>query len=379
MTPARAMIVTGASSGIGRALASRAANAGYGVLAVARRADLLADLARSLEGAAGTVEPLALDLRSPGAAERIVAAALRRFSRIDVLVNNGGAVAVGPIAEQSDDGLREQFDVHVLAPLALVRAALPALRATRGHVFFIGSGVARVPIGGLGAYPAAKAAIRNASRIARSELRADGIAVTYVDPGAVDTAFMRRVGLAGPPSMIAVSPHEVARKLMQSLATRRAVVNVAPWQTAFVALGELLPSVADYVLARAPQIAGGAPLAALPVPVAPEPAPATPTPQEAAQPEQPEPSPSPSPFEAALAPLANRMRKLNLRREFVAGLLEPDAALDADEVALRWAGMPNKNERAITRDVLAALAGAGFLEPSGEHRYRVVRASEERA
>lgn len=373
MTPARAMIVTGASSGVGRALASRAAKAGYGVLAVGRRADLLADLARSHKGTAGMVETLSLDLRSPRAAERIVEAALRRFGRIDVVVNNAGAVAVGPIVEQSDDALREQFDVHVLVPLALVREALPALRATRGHVFFIGSGVARVPVGGLGAYPAAKAAIRNASRIARAELRPQGIAVTYVDPGAIDTEFMRRAGLAGPSRAIAVSPHEVARKIVQALATRRPVVNVAPWQTAFVALGEMLPSVAEFVLARAPQIAGGTAPATGP---ASEPRAVEPAEKPAAL----EPPVRPaSPLDAALAPLANRMRKLNLRREFVVGLLEAGAALDADEVALRWAGMPNKNERAITRDVLDALASAGFLEPKGDNRYGVVRASEERS
>jgi short-subunit dehydrogenase len=376
VTVARAMIVTGASSGIGRALALRAAKAGYGVLAVARRAEHLADLARCGAGAAGPLETLALDLRSPRASERIVSAALHRFGRIDVVVNNAGTVAVGPIADQSDAALREQFDVHVLVPLALVREALDALRATRGHVFFIGSGVARVPVGGLGAYPSAKAAIRNASRIARAELRAQGIAVTYVDPGAVDTDFMRGAGLAGPPRGLAVSPHDVARKIVNALATRPAVVNVAPWQTAFVALGEMLPSVADYVLARAPQITGGAPLATARAAAAIEVAPAPPAPAE--------PSASPgeavhSPLDAALAALANRMRKLNLRREFVAGLLEAGAALDADEVALRWAGMPNKNERAITRDVLEALASAGFLEPAGEGRYRVVRALEERA
>lgn len=375
MTAARAMIVTGASSGIGRALALRAAKAGYGVLAVARRAERLAELARSAHGTAGAVETLALDLRTPRAAERIVEAALRTFGRIDVVVNNAGAVAAGPIADQSDAALREQFDVHVLVPLALVREALGALRATRGHVFFIGSGVARVPVCGLGAYPSAKAAIRNASRIARAELRPHGIAVTYVDPGAVDTDFMRGAGLGGPPRGLAVSPHDVARKIVNALASRPAVVNVAPWQTAFVALGEMLPGVADYVLARAPQITGGAPVATVPTTATIELASTVPPPADSPPPAE----ATQSTLDAALEPLANRMRKLNLRREFVASLLEPGAALDADEVALRWAGMPNKNERSITRDVLDAVARAGFLEPDGEGRYRVVRAPEERA
>jgi hypothetical protein len=81
-----------------------------------------------------------------------------------------------------------------------------------------------------------------------------------------------------------------------------------------------------------------------------------------------------SPFEAALEPHQRRMQKLNLRSSFVRDLLVPDATLDPGDVALRWAGMPNKHERAITEDVLAALADAGFLERADGSAYRVVRA-----
>jgi short-subunit dehydrogenase len=372
-----AMIVTGASAGVGRELALQAAQSGFDVVATGRDAGRLAALVRDAAGAPGTVETVAVDLRAPGAAATIVAAALRRFGRIDVLVNNAGAVAVGPIAQQSDAALAEQFAVHVTTPLALVREALPAMRAAKGHVFFVGSGVARVPVAGLGAYPSAKAAVRNAARIARGELRRDGIAVTYVDPGAVATGFMLRAGLAGAPPGIAAKPQDVARKILRAAGTWRAVVNAVPWQTALLGVAELFPAATDALLARFPSLVGAQGDGAAP----PAPAPAlAPAPAAASTLAEPRaigaaPESAADPFSAALAAPARRMERLKLAPETVAALLVPGTTLDAGDVALRWAGMPNKNERALVHDVLEALAEGGFLERSAEGTYVVLRSS----
>jgi short-subunit dehydrogenase len=363
VTHRRTMIVTGASAGVGRALALQAARGGFGVLAVARRAELLAELAAAAGSGPGAIATLALDIAAAGAPGRIVATALRHFSGIDVLVHNAGYTSAGAITAQSDAELRRQFEVHVLAPLALTREALPSLRAARGHVFFVGSGVARVPVGGLGAYPSSKAALRSAVRTVRSELRADGIAVTYVDPGAVNTEFMRRAGFEGAPKSLAVSPETVARKILRAVTTRPAVLNVVPWQSPALALGELLPSLTDFVLARAPQIVGTTPLAA--------PAVLQTTAEPAAA------ASGDAALDEALAPVAQRMARLKLSREFVAGLLVAGAGLDAGDVALRWAGMPNKNERALVHQVLEVLADAGYLERREGEAYRVLRAAEE--
>ena len=375
----RVAIVTGASSGIGRALAERAVRGGWNVVAVGRRAERLTELATLVDGATGSLVTLALDLRSPHAAERIVTATLEAFGAIDVLVNNAGGVAVGPIAEQSDAALLEQVETHVVVPLALTREALPSLRISKGQIFYVGSGVARIPVGTLGAYPAVKAAVRNMTRIARNELRGDGIAVTYVDPGAVATEFMTRAGFAGPSPNLAASPHDVARKIFAAFTTRRPVVNAVPWQTLFVALGEALPGLTDFILARAPQIVGGERLETLP-PAAPVAAslPATEPPADARASDAPGDGVAPPlpPFESALAPLASRMRRLKLSEDFVRRILVADAKLDADDVALRWAGMPNKNERALTNDVLTALAEAGYLVLEESNVYRVIREAE---
>ncbi|MGH7727816.1 MAG: SDR family NAD(P)-dependent oxidoreductase [Vulcanimicrobiaceae bacterium] len=384
----RVAIVTGASSGIGRALAERAVRAGWRVLGVGRRAERLDELARSLALATGAFEPLALELREPDAARRIVHAALERFGRLDVLVNNAGATAVGEISQQSDGALREMFEVHGVVPLGTVREAREALRASRGQVIFLGSGVALVPVPGLGAYPPAKAAVRNLARIARRELAPLGIAVTYVDPGAVATEFMTRSGLNGPHRLLAVAPAEVARRIFAAFESRPRVLNAVPWQSAAVAIGAAFPALTDALLALVPQIVGepfsssASAAAAAETAARPEPtAPAAPTapPADIVVLLAPEPSPDAPPDDevaAALAPLAERMRRHKLPEPFVRKLLVPGTQLELGEVAMRWAGMPNKHERALVADVLAALAGGGFLEAAGEEGYRVVRAPD---
>ena len=364
------VLITGASSGIGRALALRAARANYEVVAIGRNRAALDALATSIGAEDGRIAVATFDVAEPANAAAIVEVARRAFGRIDVLVNNAGQVAVGPLSLQSDDALRAQFGTHAIGPIALVREALPLLREARGHIFMLGSGVARVPVGGLGAYPPSKAATRSAASILRRELKPDGIAVTYVDPGAVDTAFMARAGMPGAPASILTSPEDVARKILLAIRTRPRVVNAVAWQTAFVALAEFFPTVTDFVLERNPTLVGAgevppSALAAAPPATVPPPAPATAAPLET-------PPPASSGFDAALEPVRRRMERVKLREEFVRALLHAGDVLDADEVALRWAGMPNKNERAATTEVLDALAGAGFLQRDGE-RFVVVR------
>ncbi len=370
------VVVTGASSGIGRALALRAARAGYDVVAIGRNTAALDALAERVRREDGRIVTGAYDVADPANARIIVDLARRTFGRIDVLVNNAGHVAVGPLAAQSDEALRAQFGTHAIGPIALVREALPLLRESHGHVFLVGSGVARVPVGGLGAYPPSKAATRSAAAVLRRELKPEGIAVTYVDPGVVDTAFMSRAGMPGAPAPLLVTPEEVARKIVLAIPTRPRVLNAVPWQAAFVALAELFPRVTDFVLERNPALVGandGASTAlapALPEPQAPV-APAHDTTTSVPAVSE-SPASEKSAFDAAIEPVRRRMERVKLKESFVRGLLREGESLDPNEVALRWAGMPNKNERAVTIEALDALVEARFLAREGEH-YRVLR------
>jgi len=368
----RSVIVTGASAGIGRAVALAASRAGYGTTLVARRRELLNTLAQEIAAQAGLCETLALDVCDPRAPQLITAAALRRFGRIDVVVNNAGIAAQGTLAEQSDTAVEQQFRTHVFAPLRLVREALPALRESQGQILFFGSAVASVPTPGLGAYPGAKAAIRAIATQYRRELQRDGIAVTYVDPGAVNTAFMQTAGMNGPPLLLSIDPELVARKIVRAFVSRPKRINAVPWQAAAVAVAEFAPALTDLMLARFPSIAGaeaserlsGAP-AALPAETSAE---VLVLPQVT--------SAVGAPFDRALAPVRRRMERVQLTQEFIAGILMPGHALELGEVAMRWAGMPNKNERAALREVLDALTTSGYLEKAGEDIWLVIRGKE---
>ena len=367
MTPEpKTIVVTGASSGIGRALTVRALHAGFSVGAVARDERKLNELEQK------GIVMLAIDVGEPGAARAIVERARSAFGRIDVLVNNAGFASAGALVAQSDDALRRQFATHAIGPIALVREALPFLQASRGHVIMVGSGVARVPVDGLGAYPASKAALRSATATLRRELRPLGIAVTYVDPGVVDTPFMPRAGLSGAPRLLRLSPERVARTILQAIARRQREANAAPWQTTAVAIAERFPRLTDAVLSQATKVIGTEKVGP----------PSTGHPERSAEGAKSKDSDNASDerptnaLDNVLEPFTRRMERSGLRLAFVRDLLVPLARLELGEVAMRWAGMPNKHERALTLEVLRALEAAGYLEPAGSDAWTV---SEKRA
>src|SRR5581483_1817210 len=239
MPDARAMIVTGASSGIGRALALLAARAGYGVLLVARRAERLTEAEREIRAFGGTAVSLVADVCARGAAETIVGAAMRAFGRIDVLVNNAGGGAHGDLLAQTDAQIEAQWQLHVAAPLRLSQAALPQLERARGSLVFIGSGVARVPLPAFGSYAVAKAGIRAAAIQLRRELRSRGVAVTDVDPGVVATEFHGSAHIKRPQAMPAVPAERVAAAILRGIERRSATVNAVAWQTVGTIAGEM--------------------------------------------------------------------------------------------------------------------------------------------
>lgn len=362
----RVIIVTGASAGIGREVARSAARHGFAVVAVARRRERLDTLASEVANDGGTCVPIALDVTTSDAAKRIIGVALQRFGRIDVLLNNAGFATAGALLEQSDAQIDTQWNVHVAAPLRLTREALPALRAAHGQVLFVGSGLARVPAPNFGAYCAAKAAVRAAAMQLHRELRGSGVAVTYVDPGSVDTEFSQAAGMArSGRSGVAVKADYVARRILIAVEKRPARFNAVPWQSAAVALGAAFPRLADAAIARI----ADRPQLAQPMPA---PGPPRPTPQPVAPPE----TPSESDFARALAPVARRMERVNLPASVLAGLLQPGVEVQLSDAAMQWAGMPNKNERAAMAEALDALTAGGFLERVDEERWRVMRAAD---
>jgi short-subunit dehydrogenase len=370
-TPAqsRVLIVTGASSGIGRALALLAADNGFAIVAIARRAERLAELRDAIVHAGGSCTTLAADVTSPETSRKIVDTAMQAFGRIDVVVNNAGAGAFGPLLEQSEAATDYQWQLHVAGPLRLARAAFPQLERNRGQLLFLGSGLARVPLPSYGAYASAKAGARAAAIQLRRELRGFGVAVTYVDPGLVDTEFHIAMGSKVSSNVPAVSPQRVARAILRGIRRRSPVVNAVPLQTLGVIALELLAASIDGVLSKMPATpSDDAATPARPAP-APQPEPAAVAPPVAAE----TPKAQTDPFEAALEPVARRMERVKLSPTFVRDALNGSGDLELNELAMRWAGMPNKNERAALHEVLDALTTAGYLQSTGDETWKVLR------
>jgi len=194
----KVVLITGASSGLGAAVARAAARKGYALALTARRADRLEALAAEVGGP--TVETLVIPaaLDDPGAPERVVAETVAHFGRLDVLVNNAGFGLPTLFADSEPDEIRRQLDVNLVAPLLLARHALPHLTPRRGVIINVGSAITCVANPALGAYGASKAGLAYWSSALRRELRHRGVSVCLVEPGPVKTEFFDAFTRLGP-------------------------------------------------------------------------------------------------------------------------------------------------------------------------------------
>jgi short-subunit dehydrogenase len=183
-------IVTGASSGLGRALAQNLAGRGHVVLAVARRSERLSELARAGAAAgAGRIEPLALDVTDPDAADRIVAQA-QRLGEIGWLVNNAGSSTFGRLEASRVEEQRALVRLNCEALVTLTTRVLPDLvRAGRGIVLQIASAAGLQPTPGWAVYGASKAFVISLAEAMSEELRGSGVSVTALCPGPMATEF----------------------------------------------------------------------------------------------------------------------------------------------------------------------------------------------
>ncbi len=183
-------LITGCSTGLGRALARKALESGYRVVATARDPSTVADIVKDHENAALAVE---LDVTMPDQARAAVDEAEARFGAIDVLVNNAGYGYVGAIEEGEDADVRALFETNLFGVWHVTRAVLPGMRARgRGHIANMSSvgGVATFPA--VGFYHMTKFALEGLSETLAKEAAPFGIGVTIVEPGAFRTDFRGR-------------------------------------------------------------------------------------------------------------------------------------------------------------------------------------------
>jgi NAD(P)-dependent dehydrogenase (short-subunit alcohol dehydrogenase family) len=183
-------LITGCSTGLGRALAEAVVAAGHNAVVTARDAAKVTDLAGP---APDRVLPAALDVTKPEQVVATVRQAYERFGGVDVLVNNAGYGYRAAVEEGDDAEVRTLFDTHFFGTVAMIKAVLPGMRARgSGAIVNISSIGATVTPVGSGYYSAAKAAIEGVSGSLRGELAPLGISVTVVEPGAFRTDFAGR-------------------------------------------------------------------------------------------------------------------------------------------------------------------------------------------
>ncbi|MGN6170667.1 MAG: SDR family NAD(P)-dependent oxidoreductase [Solirubrobacteraceae bacterium] len=183
----RIWLITGASSGFGRALTEAALARGDRVVATARDVGLLSDLAGN-----DRVHVLAVDVTNARKRDDAVRQAIERFGRIDVLVNNAGRTQVGAVEETTDAELRSLFELHFFAPVALTRAVLPHMRARGGGWIVQMSSVGgQTTAPGFGAYCATKFALEGITQALQDEVASFGIRTLIVEPGAFRTGLFR--------------------------------------------------------------------------------------------------------------------------------------------------------------------------------------------
>jgi NADP-dependent 3-hydroxy acid dehydrogenase YdfG len=199
-------LITGASSGIGEATARRAAEAGFRVVLAARRAELLEQLAEELGGAKRAL-PVRCDVTEWADQLALAETALSRFGRIDVAFANAGFGATRSFLAETPEQWKSMVLTNVYGAALTIRATLPALKESRGHLLLTGSVAGRRALAG-SLYSATKWAVTAMGEAARLELNGTGVRVTLIEPGMVDTPFFDT------PPEGALEPDDVARAVM---------------------------------------------------------------------------------------------------------------------------------------------------------------------
>lgn len=246
----KVVLITGASSGIGAALAREMARRGARPVLAARRVERIEALAQEIRGRGGEALAVQCDVTRDGDVERAVAAAREAFGGLDIAIANAGFGVGGRIEELSLDDVRRQFETNVFGVLRTVHAALPELKRSRGRIALMGSASGYVALPTVGAYTMSKFAVRALAETLRAELRDDGVAVTHIAPGFVESE-LRRINNAGELREDAVDPiprwlvmptPKAARQMVDAIAARRAEVVITGHARIGVSLSRHAPA-----------------------------------------------------------------------------------------------------------------------------------------
>lgn len=251
--------ITGASSGIGASCAQRFAAEGAHVVCSARRADRLQELVAAITTAGGSAEAVVLDVTDDEACAAAVEGIVARHDRLDVVLANAGFGVGGAVAKLSDAEVRRQFDVNVFGLLNTVRAATPALIASKGRLALVGSVAAFAVPPKNGVYAASKAAVHALGQAMELELGRKGVSVTTIHPGFVESEIgqVDNEGRHDPsrddprPKAYMWTSDEAARVMVNAIHRRKGTFVFTGHGKVAVALSRFAPGLLKQVLSRA--------------------------------------------------------------------------------------------------------------------------------
>lgn len=218
----KTVLITGASSGIGRALAHTFAKRGYRLVVVGRNNEALKDLAGQYPD---TILPLTIDLIRPGSGAALFEELRQRGISIDILINNAGFGLWGSFAETDPQLEHEMIQLQINTPLDLIKLALPSMKKKgEGHIVNIGSLYCFSPVPQQSIYAASKSFLLSFSQSLQYELKHEGISVTLVCPGMTTTSFRTRAGLEEKKSWMSMEPEAVAEAAYEGIMKKKFLV-----------------------------------------------------------------------------------------------------------------------------------------------------------
>jgi len=248
------VLLTGASRGLGRALALALAARGARVACVARDAAALDETVAAVRAAGGEAAAFPCDLADPAAARPLIARVAETLGPVSLLIANHGTATAGEVASLGLDHLEHDLRVNFLSAAALTRALLPGLAERGGTLAYVLSGLALRPLPAWSSYAASKAALRAYAEALRIELAGGPVHVLTIQPGTMRTGFLDRMDRVGDPKILrprrAAAPERAARAIVRGLERDRARVSVLG-PASLVGLADLVaPGLVDRLLAR---------------------------------------------------------------------------------------------------------------------------------
>jgi NAD(P)-dependent dehydrogenase (short-subunit alcohol dehydrogenase family) len=259
----KVVLVTGSSSGLGRALAEAFARSGANIVLAARSIDALEAVAADLRSLGTQVLAIPADVTRQDQVENLFAQVVKQFGRLDVLVNNVGRSTRAPLLETTPEDFATLMDINFLSAVRCTRAAVPLLIHSRGHLVNIGSLSGKSASRYVGAYAATKFALAAYTQQLRLELEPLGVHVLLVSPGPIarDDLSQRYAGqLEGLPARAAkpgagvrispIRPEKLSQAILKACRRRQAELVYPPMARLFIAVIQLFPRLGDWLVRK---------------------------------------------------------------------------------------------------------------------------------